>query len=68
MEENMEEKNEKEKTIKKILTEAPKTTTNELVAITGMSRRGIEDMLKRMKQKGIIKRVGATKGGHWEVI
>ena len=59
---------EKEGLIITVLSKAPKTTINELVEITGMSRRGIEDMLKRMKQSGKIRRVGATKGGHWEVI
>ena len=47
---------------------SPENKKNELVEIAGMSRRGIEDMLKRMKQSGKIRRVGATKGGHWEVI
>lgn len=65
---NVEEVRKKEGLIITVLSKAPKTTINELVEITGMSRRGIEDMLKRMKQSGKIRRVGATKGGHWEVI
>lgn len=65
---NVEEVRKKEGLIITVLSKAPKTTINELVEKTGMSRRGIEDMLKRMKQSGKIRRVGATKGGHWEVI
>lgn len=44
---NVEEVRKKEGLIITVLSKAPKTTINELVEKTGMSRRGIEDMLKR---------------------
>ena len=44
---NVEEMRKKEGLIITVLSKAPKTTINELVEKTGMSRRGIEDMLKR---------------------
>lgn len=33
-----------------------------------MSVKGMEWQLKRLKSKGIIRRVGASRGGHWEII
>ncbi len=32
-----------------------------------LSRRTIEDAVARLKSKGILKRIGPDKGGHWEV-
>jgi len=46
----------------------PKITQNEFVEITGLTRRGIEWNLAKLKEEGIIKRIGPAKGGHWEVI
>jgi len=60
-----------EKTVEKILDAIknnPKITQNELAKITGLTRRGIEWNLAKLKEKGIIKRVGPAKGGHWEII
>jgi predicted HTH transcriptional regulator len=43
------------------------------MSITAMSRRlkisttAVEKTIKRMKLKGILKRIGPVKGGHWEV-
>ena len=34
----------------------------------GISQTAIENNIKKLKQKGILKRVGSAKGGHWEVV
>ncbi len=60
-----------EKTVEKIvdmIREAPAITTKELIMKTGLSRRGVEWNLSVLKEKGIIKRIGPDKGGHWEVL
>jgi len=60
-----------EKTVEKIILamkKNPKITQKELETITGLKRRGIEWNIKKLKEEGIIKRVGPAKGGHWEVI
>ena len=60
-----------EKTVEKILKflEAnPSATQEEIVSVTGLSRRGVEWNLKELKKSGRIRRVGPDKGGHWEVI
>lgn len=58
-------------TVKKLLSamcENPFVTQQQLMQITGLSRRGVEWQLKHLKEKNIIRRVGADKGGHWEII
>ncbi|TZF86443.1 winged helix-turn-helix transcriptional regulator (plasmid) [Pedobacter sp. BS3] len=45
----------------------PRITQAQLMEKTGLSRRGIEWHIARLKQKGMIKRIGATKNGYWEV-
>ena len=62
---------ESQETVEKILTAIknnPGITQKELSIITCLTRRGVEWNLANLKEKGIIKRVGAARGGHWEVI
>ncbi len=59
------------KTVEKILDAIksnPKITQNVLAEIAGLTRRGIEWNLAKLKEKGIIKRIGPAKGGHWKVV
>lgn len=60
-----------EKTVGKILhaiKNNPRITQNDLSKITGLSIRGIEWNLAKLKEEGKIKRIGPAKGGYWEVI
>ena len=60
-----------EKTVEKIIQlikENPQITQEELVKITGLSRRGVEWNIQQLKAKGFIRRVGPDRGGYWEVI
>lgn len=60
-----------EKTVEKTLSamkENPHITQKELEELTGLSRSGVEWNIKKLKEEGIIKRVGPDKGGHWKVI
>ena len=60
-----------EKTVEKILEliEAnPKITQKELMEKTGLTRRGVEWNLSKLKEGGKLRRIGPDKGGHWEVI
>ena len=59
-----------QKTVEKILEAIksnPKITQNELAEIAGLTRRGIEWNLAKLKEKGILERIGPAKGGHWEI-
>ena len=60
-----------EKTVEKILkilSNTPSITVREISEILGLSRRGVEEQIKSLKQKGVIRRIGPDKGGHWEVM
>lgn len=46
----------------------PKITQNELMEVTSLTRRGVEWNLAKPKEKGIIKRIGPSKGGYWKVV
>jgi ATP-dependent DNA helicase RecG len=60
----------REKTREKILRfirENPQVTTSELAEKSGVTPKGIEWNIGKLKKEGLIKRVGPDKGGHWEV-
>ena len=42
-------------------------TITELSKIVGISERKIKDNILKLKGKGLIRRIGPDKGGHWEV-
>ena len=52
----------------RILKEKPRSTRMELASATGLSVRGIEWNLQRLKAAGRLRRVGPDKGGHWEIV
>ena len=61
----------REKTREKIIElikEDKNITTQQLSQILGLSIKGIEWQMKKLKSKNIIKRVGSAKGGYWEII
>ena len=64
-------KESSEKTVEKILNafkENPKTTQAELAKLTGLSRRGVEWNIQKLKSENRIERIGGDKGGHWKII
>ena len=61
----------KEKSKEKILSYLsanPGATTGDLIEVTGLSTSGVEKNIRELKASGRLKRVGADKGGHWEVV
>jgi ATP-dependent DNA helicase RecG len=46
----------------------PEITRRELAMELGMTDSGIKYHLKKMQAKGLIRRVGPDKGGHWDVV
>ena len=64
-------KETREKTREKIVKtigQNPLITTNELSEMLGITVKGVEWQLKQLKSQGIIRRVGADRGGYWEVV
>lgn len=59
---------ESEKIILRTMIKKPKVTAKELQVITGLSRRGIEYQLNKMKKNKQIERIGPTKGGEWRIL
>ena len=57
----------KEKIIE-LIRSNPYITQKEMCEALGLSQGGIEYQMRNLKQKGIIKRVGGDRGGHWEVV
>ena len=45
----------------------PKITSEELAKIVGISSRKIRDNIKKLKEEGIVKRIGGRKEGYWEI-
>jgi ATP-dependent DNA helicase RecG len=42
-------------------------TTTKMAEIIGISRRTVAKQIAKLEKEGIIKRVGSTKSGTWEV-
>jgi ATP-dependent DNA helicase RecG len=40
----------------------------ELTKIVGISERKIKENISKLKAKGLLRRVGPDKGGHWEIL
>ena len=60
----------REKTREKILRlikEDPLITTSEIAEKSGLSPKGVEWNIGKLKKEGRIKRIGPDRGGHWEV-
>ena len=47
---------------------SPTVTVSELANMTGLSIDGVKWNLRKLKSLGKIRKVGHTKGGHWEVL
>ena len=50
------------------LQRSPQITRNELAQIIGVSPDGVKYHLQKLSKEGIIRRIGSTRSGEWEVI
>ena len=46
----------------------PHITALELAGVVGISERKIKENIRKLKQKGMLRRIGAARGGYWEVV
>jgi ATP-dependent DNA helicase RecG len=46
----------------------PQITLSELADKLNITRNGIDKNIKKLKEQGILRRVGPDKGGHWEIL
>ena len=61
-------KQKTEDRIVELLRENPKHTTKTLAEAIGITTKGIEKQLSKLKSQGRIERIGSAKGGVWKVI
>ncbi len=54
--------------ILKMIRKKPTVTTQKMMDSLGLSRAGVEKIVKKLQQERRISRVGPDKGGHWEVV
>ncbi len=59
---------ENQKKIIDFIQKEPTISAKELSKLLGISQRKIEDNLSKLKDKGLLRRIGADRGGHWEII
>ena len=64
---NTTQKTTKERLIE-LLKANPNLSRSDLATLLKLSEDGVKYQIKKLKDKGIIKRVGPDKGGYWEVI
>ena len=53
--------------ILKIIQPNPKITLPQLACLTGLTQRGIEWNISKLKADGFLGRIGPNKGGYWEI-
>ena len=46
----------------------PTISAAEIAMQIEMSSRGVEKQIRKLREKGVIKRIGADRGGYWEII
>ena len=66
--ENNDENNDANKTILTAIRENVYITQPKLAQLSGFSLRKVNRIIAALRQAGKIKRIGKTKGGHWEII
>jgi len=59
---------ETEKRILSLLSMNPSMTGESLASSLGITRRAVTKQIAGLKSKGMLRRVGPDKGGHWEVV
>lgn len=64
----LEKVTENQKKILQQMAQNPRISSRELGEFIGISDRKVRENVRKLKDKGVIRRVGSAKGGHWVVI
>lgn len=59
---------ENQKKILQQMAKNPRISSRELGKMVGISDRKVRENIRKLKEKGVLRRVGSAKGGHWVVI
>ena len=65
--ESVEKTAESVEKILRLISSNPEITQKELAVLTGLSRRGIEKNIAKLKAQNLIERIGPDRGGYWKV-
>ena len=57
-----------EKKLLLLLNETPGMSAQDIAEIVGISKRGVEKQLKKLKEAGVLKRQGSDKAGYWIIV
>ena len=60
--------NKNQRYIIEMISKNPNTTINELSRKIEISTTAIENNIKKLREKGLLKRIGSDKGGYWQII
>jgi len=60
--------NKPEQAVLSILTENPAITAEQIAMLLSKSSRTVQRYLNSLQKKNAIRRIGSTKGGHWEIV
>lgn len=50
------------------ITNKPDITKKKLAAVIGITEDGVKYHIIRLRKKGVLKRIGPDKAGHWEIV
>ena len=54
--------------ILRLIQNNPSITAREVAERMGLSSRNVEKHIRNLRTKNLLRRIGPTKGGHWEVV
>lgn len=61
-------KEDKSEHIVKMMRDNPNISVSAILAAIGGGKRSVERLIAALKKNGVIKRIGGSYGGHWEVV
>ena len=64
----LEKVTENQKKILQQMARNPRISSRELGEIIGISDRKVRENIRKLKEKGVVRRIGSAKGGHWSVV
>ncbi len=56
-----------EKLVYKVIASNPEITRQKIIETLGLSIRTLDRIIRSLKDKGVIKRIGSDRGGHWSI-
>ncbi len=59
---------ERQMQIIELIHENPRISRKEISEILGINQSAVQKHMETLKKKGVIRRVGPARGGHWEVV